>query len=138
MRRCLILLAVVLAGCGPSKLQLEAQEGYETAIAACERSYPHRHRKPVVPRVKCFNEANLNLAARGDPNIDLVTAMTAQMLVLAERFDAGRFSEAEFESEKAVVFANFRSQLLQRQHNATVAHAAQQVASPRSVTCNRL
>ena len=147
MRLGVILVAFALAGCGPSKLQLEAQaarDAYEAAIAACERSFPDRHRKPVTPRVKCFNEANLNLAARGDPNVDLVTAMTAQMLVLAERFDGGRFSEARFESEKAVVFANYRTQVLQRENSAAVADAAQaqawaaqQAATPRSVTCNR-
>jgi hypothetical protein len=122
-----------------AKLQ-EAQKTYETQVAACERMYPERHRKPTLPRVKCFNEANMKLAEQ-DRDIDLVRVMTTQMLVLAERFDAGRLTEAQFEAEKAAVFADYRTRVLQREDSATIADASRQQAiaasMPRTTTCNR-
>lgn len=144
-----MLITGTLAGCGlaiEARLQ-EAQKLYEAQVAQCERLYPDRHRKPTQPRVSCFNNANMKLAEH-DPDIDLTRAMTTQMLVLAERFDAGRSTPAQFEAEKAAVFADYRTRVMQRQNSTAMANAAADQAAaarqqaiaatmPKTTTCNR-
>jgi hypothetical protein len=127
----------LLAACGPSKLQLEApaaQQTRDAATASCERSYPDKHRKPVTPRVKCFNEARLDYAQAhersvGNPALDLEQLVSAQMLAIAERYDAGKLTVAQYEAEKAAAIANYSSAVLQRRQGAAMVRAAQDEAA---------
>ena len=143
-----VLLAPLLFGCGPSQRQLAADitRDYEAALASCERSFPERYKKPVTPRMRCFVAANSARAVRENYHTDLMDAMNAQMLVAAERFDAGRLTETRFEAEKATIYANFEGKMQERddrkamvratqaQANAA-ANAAMAASIPKSVTC---
>jgi hypothetical protein len=150
----ILAFALALSGCGLAKIAerekalAEARQVHQRDLAECERRFPDRYKKPTMPRVQCFNEANLRFAAGGDPDIDLLRAMGARILVSAERYDAGRLTPAQYEAEKAGVFAEYNTQVQQRRNNAVVADAANrqawaaqaqaiQAAMPRTTTCNR-
>jgi hypothetical protein len=119
--------------------------------AECEKLYPNRTQKPVMPRIRCFNDAIMayQLAherSTGNPNLDLARAMTAQMLVVGERYDKGAITEAQFEADKANVHSEYVTKVARRQNEAamvgaarTQAVAAQQqaIAASMPVTCNR-
>jgi hypothetical protein len=112
----------------------EANRAHEADIAACERQYPDKNRKPATPRVKCFGEANVRQATQTrNPDADLVRAMSAEMLVIAEQYDSGRLSEAQYEAAKAKTFSEYTSRAMQRQDNAAMASAAQQQAAAATV-----
>jgi hypothetical protein len=90
MFRSLTILAVALSctGCGGQSLQdklqaaaAERQRLVEAAIAECERAHPGRTKKPVMPRVRCMNEAQVQNLSRTDPNKDLVHALAAEILL---------------------------------------------------------
>lgn len=106
---------------------LETKRAYDQEIAACERSFPDQHKKPVTPRVRCFNQANMALAA-GKRDVDLVHAMTTQMLVEAEKYDAGKLTPAAYDASRAAVFADYRTKVLQRRNSAAMVEAAEDQA----------
>jgi hypothetical protein len=103
-----------------------------------------------MPRIRCFNDAIMayQLAherSTGNPNLDLARAMTAQMLVVGERYDKGAITEAQFEADKANVHSEYVTKVARRQNEAamvgaarTQAVAAQQqaIAASMPVTCN--
>jgi hypothetical protein len=147
--------ALTLAGCDlaqQAKIREEAAlptKTLDAQIAECKRRYPDRHRKPVTPRIKCFNEADLNYHADllytvVNPQLDLVRSFTAQRLVIGERYDNGRLSQAEFDAEMASAEVDYNSRVLQRQNEAEMIAAAQsQAAAARAAassptTCTRL
>jgi hypothetical protein len=63
-----------------------AKKTEDAAIAECVRLYPDPNQKPATPRIKCL--ANVEHDPH-DPYGDLVRLMKAQIVVLAERYDAG-------------------------------------------------
>jgi hypothetical protein len=132
--------ALTLAGCGlaqQAKIQEEiavAKKTRDAQIAECKRRYPDHHRKPVTPRIKCFNEADLNYNAAydqsvGNPQLDLVRSFTAQRLVIGERYDNGHLSQAQYDAEMASAEADSNSPILQRQNEADMIAAAQSQAA---------
>jgi hypothetical protein len=135
------LFGLFATGCGIA-LQVQRQEArtaYQAEIAECNRLYPDKYLKPATPRVKCFTDAAIRMAERGaDPNMDLARAMTTQMMVIAERYDNGRLSPAQFDAEKAAAFADYRTRLIQR-HNSTVMAnaAADQAAAAWAASCRK-
>ena len=156
----ILVAAALLGGCGlaqQAKLNQEhadAQKTRDREAAECERLYPPHHR-PVSPRLKCVTDAYLKFGLRGDPNMDLLRVMSAQMLVAGERFDGKKTSQVEFEAEKATVLADYNSKILQRRNSTMVANAAADQAAaaqhqawsahqqalaasiPKTTTCNR-
>ena len=62
------LLSTCLAACGIARQIELAKEGEQAAARRnaayqeCERLHPDKHKKPVVIRIRCFNEANLAFA----------------------------------------------------------------------------
>jgi hypothetical protein len=123
---------------------IEAKNDRDADIATCKKTYPDKHTKPVTPRVRCFNEANTRFSSRGDPNFDLMNAMAAQMLVVAERYDAGHVSDAQYDADRANVFADYRTKVLRRKTDAKIANAAQdqadaawQATLPKTTTCTQ-
>jgi hypothetical protein len=148
---------VLVGGCGLAK-QIQINKEAEAAkkaqaaqIAECERLFPDRLRKPVTPRVKCFNEANLSYhmayaRSVGNPYLDLVRLMTAQMLLIAEKYDAGGLTEAQFEVAKATAQSDYASKVADRKNASAMVGAAQTqadaaqrraIAASMPVTCNR-
>jgi hypothetical protein len=155
-RKLVLCGLLILTGCGLSRhAQNETEiENKEPAIARqnteaidqCQKLHPDPHRKPVLPRIKCFNDATLAYytAFAGNPWSALVRVFTARMVVIAEKYDVGQISEAQFDFEKEQAIANYTSQVMQ--HPAakvdaapmqTAAASKQAVATvlPKQMTC---
>ena len=139
---------IVLTGCGADMRYnanpLTSQQTWENDLAACEKAYPDQYKKPVKPRVLCFNRANEARAAQ-EGNADLVSAMTTYMLVEAEKYDAGEITPAVYDASRAAIFAEFNNQMELRLNSKAVADTAQSqvraawaAAMPRTVHCTTL
>lgn len=127
--------ALLLTGCGIAQHAQIHQEANDAAsrrdasIAACKQQFPDKAAK----RIKCSNAAELDyfLAMErsvGHPGIDLVHLMHAKRLELAEQYDAGKLTEAQYKVAVAQVATDINSQLQARMNNAAVANAAQRQA----------
>lgn len=100
----------------------------EAAMQACEKVQPQQGR-PSLPRIKCINEAVMNYheayaRAASNPYLDLARVMTTQTVVVAERYDAGRMTEAEFKAALAQIESDFDSKVDQRKHAKAIARSA--------------
>jgi hypothetical protein len=154
-RTLLLSVLLVLAGCGlshhghhPGDAAIDNQEPAiakqnTDAIDQCEKLYPGSHRKPVSPRVKCFNEATLAYYA-GFAEIQRsgsARAFTNKMTAIAKKYDAGQISESEFDAEKEEAITDFTNQITQRSDSAANVNATQVQASkqatllPKQMTC---
>ena len=101
-----------------SEYRTRALQPQRTAdLARCEQLYPP-FRKPVVARVKCINEANMKTVDKNDPYLDLLRVMATQYVVLAEQYDAGKMTEAQYEAAVSKVASDYRTRALQRQNSA--------------------
>ena len=95
---CLVLVGM-LSGCGLANQVASQQEWkrFELAIQECDRQFPHKTQRPVMPRVRCLDgawEAHAMQAAPRDR--DLLKRFMASRLILAERYDRGDLTEAQF------------------------------------------
>jgi len=134
------LIVFTLAGCGLAR-QAEIKQAADQAQAQlgvghveCERQYPDKYKRPVTPRVKCFNAANdryNNAMARSvsNPVLDLHDAHHARRLVAAERYDKGELSQAEYELAMANSRTEATSQANDRNNKAAAVSAQQQAAA---------
>jgi hypothetical protein len=89
----------------------------DAELAQCEQRYPP-NRKPVVARVKCINEAHMKTVDKNDPYLDLLRVMATDYVVLAEQYDAGKLTQAQYEAAVAKVAAEYRTRAPQRQNSA--------------------
>jgi len=110
------------------KASEEAKQVMQAEIAECERLYPNKTQRPVTPRVRCLTDAGMRYAQAGvnfgNKNIDLDRLMRAKLLVVAEEYDAGKMTEAQFDLQKAQVVAEHNSAVAQRQNSAAMVDAA--------------
>jgi hypothetical protein len=131
---------LILSGCASHHAQGEAAiEDKEPpavtqnneAIDRCQKLYPDPHRKPALPRVKCFNDATLAYytAFAGNPWSAQVRAFTATMASIAEKHDTGRISNEEFDFQKEQAIANYTSQVVQ------ATQAVSMTVLPKQMTC---
>jgi hypothetical protein len=108
----------------------------DSEIQECKRLYPDPNARPVSPRVKCIGDATVRAARAaakiGYKNVDLDELASAQMILLAEQFDAGKMTEAEYDVEQAKIISARRTQSLQRQNSQAMVSAAQAQASAAS------
>jgi hypothetical protein len=151
-RKLVLCGLLILTGCGLSrqttienKEPAIAQQNNE-AIDQCQKLYPDPHRKPALSRIKCFNDATLAYytAFPGNPWSGPVKVFTVRMVAIAEKYDAGQISEAQFDFEKEQAVANYTSQVMQRPA-AKLDAAPKQVAAaskqavatvlPKQMTC---
>jgi hypothetical protein len=130
----------------PQNKEPPATRQNNQAIDQCEKLYPDPRRKPALLRIKCFNEATLAYYAAfaGNPWSPTVRVLAAQLVEVAEKYDSGQISEAEFDFEKEQAIANFTAQVTQRSaakvnapSTQTGAASSQLVATllPKQMTC---
>jgi hypothetical protein len=119
----LILVATILcAGCGLAhEAQLERMLSEKKAT--CQNLFPDPHLKPASQRVKCMNDAVIDVAM-GDPNADLLRTLAARRLVVAERYDGGQLTAAEFDAEMAALESDANTSAQERQNSSIQANAA--------------
>jgi hypothetical protein len=144
----MVLIGVALSGCGLAARQAAREEIQKTAQAErdeCNRLYPDKHRRPVMPRVRCISSALLKewvgydrvrLPAYEVAQLDLVRLMSSRVIVAAERYDNGRLTEAEYDAEVAAAVADYNSHLFQRQQMADQTSAAQSAASSAAIAAS--
>lgn len=155
----MLCIASLLASCGLVTHLARGQQlkQLETAYAAeradCEKRFPAK--KPAAPRVRCRNDALIkrNAAMEQLPGhvriSDLARLASARYVLAAERYDAGRLSDAEYDLEVAAAENEYSTRWHDRVNGVTMATAAEnqaaaarqqaiQSAIPKSVTCNRL
>lgn len=122
-----IAVASCLSGCGAiqsyqnNKRVAEAQADFDLNQADCHKRFPL---KPMAPRFRCLAEAKHGYAQRIGANPDLVQQMNARMIALAEKSDAGKVSQSEFDIEAANISVAYETQVRQRGNEAAVANAA--------------
>lgn len=137
MRYALILVCGLLAGCAGNKLIDEARSRQDAEIAECERKIPP---KPATPRYKCIASAlNKFHESINDPHADLARQTGARVVVAAERFDAGKITQAELDLERATAVSAYHSEINRRRNEALTANsaAAQADAANSPRTCVR-
>jgi len=136
----MLACASSLAGCGLARMAetrekvAAARQALAVDLAACERSYPDHYRKPVMPRMRCLRDAAMRFQASMDQlglgrDTDLTRAMTSHLVAVAEQYDAGRLSQAQFDAEMAATLADYNSRRLARQNSAHMVTAARAQAS---------
>jgi hypothetical protein len=138
MRGFLVIVALLIGGCAAAERQKafdDAKLSYDRDVANCERQHPGPHKRPIVPRVQCFNEARLRFLANDASYADLDRALSARLLVAAEKYDAGRLTIAEYEAEKTGLIANYNSDIQRRRDSAAMVNAARAASMP--VVCNK-
>ena len=72
-------------------------------------------------------------AEHGYRHLDLEQLLRAKILLLAEQYDAGKMTEAQYRLEKAQAVTDYKSELMKRDNGAAIAAAA---SSP--VTCTTI
>jgi hypothetical protein len=130
-------LAVLCVGCGHAMhQQIESQLNAD--LARCNQLYPEPYRKPMTPRVRCINEAQLK-ARTGDPNFDLWNALAGEYVVFAEMYDGGKMTRGQYALAESKNLTEYTSRALQRQNVAPADGALVQAwAANKPVTCNRI
>ncbi len=142
-------LSSILPNCG-YVAQQEASRAAEAEIGECVRLYPNQTQRPVTPRVKCIWDARMKYARagleHGYHNADLDELAQARVLLLAQSYDAGQITEAQYHVQLAETMVNHNTQAMHRNNGAAMAAAAQQEAeaatsmalsASKPVTCTR-
>lgn len=144
MRQVAIIGLLMLAGCGLVR-QKEAQDRFNSAMAevragveTCNQAHP-KQQQTAVARARCIGDATAPIRSLV-PFPDLLDQETANRNLLAERWQAGKITQAEFEAQftqmhSQVVAEEQRRQLAGRSVNAQEAAAA---AALSPTICNRV
>jgi outer membrane murein-binding lipoprotein Lpp len=127
------IVGSLLAGCvaGPSAEDMAA---VQTGKAQCDRL------STSTARARC-EVANANKYLRRyvpQGSLDLADVAEAQMLVLAQKVDAGQMTQAEADLELAQAKSRLISEEQQRNTNANLSWAAWKSAQPQFRTCQAL
>lgn len=139
-----VLVFALLSGCGLVR-QKEAQDRFNVAMAdvragveTCNQSFP-KQQQTAVARARCIGDATAPIRPLV-PFPDLLDQETANRNLLAERWQTGKITQAEFEAQftqmhSQVVAEEQRRQLAGRSVNAQEAAAA---AALSPTICNRV
>lgn len=149
-------LGVFIAGCAGAQIQQQAQLASQVRAAAqakCDRIFPEKYKRPVSPRIECLNQADLEFAdahqasTGNNPFYANTRVLLAKRSLAAQRYDAGKSTEAEYELEVATAATEFTKAVDDYQNNKAIVAAAQQQANaatslaitaslPKTQTCN--
>jgi hypothetical protein len=114
-----------------------AAAAMETELNACRGLYPNENQRPVMPRMRCMTDAWIKFSRAGQGlwtrHLDLDELLRAKALALAEEYDAGKLTEAQFVLQKAQAITDHNSQIAQRENSAKMVAAAQEQASAASM-----
>src|SRR5208337_3654004 len=109
-------LLFLLAGFNPSYSQ-QAQKSLEEAANECLLFYPKttEDARPIAPRMQCLTATIMRYQPSNSQFRDLAEVWTKTCLVLAERYDAGLLTKAEWNLQMAQADSQLWSAQLQRQ-----------------------
>lgn len=98
----IVTLSVLVGGCGMAAKQV-ALDGLSSQQAACEKRYSPTT-VPVTPYVRCVVSAERRFVEKNAPrDRDIHQLASAKRMVLAEHFDRGRISQAEYAAGMAEI-----------------------------------
>ena len=136
-------LILTLSGCGlamqaeEKKVRGQAAAIRDAELADCYRKYPDDVKRPVTPRVNCIWDARMKFARlgalHGYRHLDLEEVFRAKIFLLAEQYDSGNMSEAQYRLEKAQAESDFKSKVMQRENSAAMVAAAEEQATAASL-----
>jgi hypothetical protein len=142
-----VCLFLLLSGCGMAR-QKEAQDRLNEALAqvrsatdACNLSFPRQQQSTAVARSQCIGQATLPLRPFV-PFPDLFDQEAANRNLLAERWQGGKITIAEFDAQGAqmhsqIVAEEQRRQLAGRSVSAQETAAAAAVNASGPTVCTR-
>jgi hypothetical protein len=97
-RVCVVLLALVLSGCGLAAQRQAAEHAKElqaqsdAATADCKARFATAEPKTFVDRIRCLNDAGMIALPNAAPDQDLLLAFWSERLVTAERVRDGKMT----------------------------------------------
>ena len=123
------VLCFGLLGCGyAAHVEAEATKTAKAEVDECTRLYPNEAQRPVTPRANCIWDARIKaarvVAEHGYRHLDLEELLRAKILLLAEQYDAGKMTEAQYRLQKAEAVTDYKSELMKRNNGAAIAAAA--------------
>jgi hypothetical protein len=136
----LVAIGVPFSVCGActnsqDMLRETANARHTQAIADCTAGLHSKRFTKRIEYAQCLKTANLYWWREAKaPHIELVEYAAARDIVLAERFDKGRMSEAEYDAERAKIKADLFSEMERRGTNAALVDAARAASAPISCT----
>ena len=111
----IVTLSVALAACttssGVSPQMASAQKLYNQKMDECE-ARKHKH---AVDKARCINGAEQVLLPVAGGDVDLLRHQMAKRIEIAQRFDAGKISRAQANSELTSLYSRVASEAQQRQ-----------------------
>lgn len=116
-----------------SERTMLAGNAYDAALARCDAQFPQQRAQAVL-RQKCKNEAMNVHMMDGTRHPDLMTRRAATELVIAEKFQAGRISEAQATLEYSEAHTAMMTEFRKRELNERSV-SAQEMEANRSVVC---
>jgi hypothetical protein len=144
MRVATLLSTLLVGGCG-----LYADHQFEERRKASDLKFQSELdacRKEGSPKAYaiCWKAAMItHWREERLPHLDLIEWQTSEQVALAERFEAGKYTDAEFDAASARLHAEMTTQLQQRQNSEeslriSRSQAAAAWAASEPVTCRRV
>jgi hypothetical protein len=104
---------LLLVGTTSAKADDEVRIQHENDLAACNRKHQAGKFKLRIEFQACLGSANAKVWAR-TPHWDLFQTSNAQDFALAERFDKGGMSEAEYRAARAKIRSDLITEATRR------------------------
>jgi hypothetical protein len=112
--RCLVLLMVLLAGCGTGRSQ------FSRDLSAAEGSCTGQAWPSKTAAVACLHERERSVWAREEPDtLDLYEAFAARRDALAREYDRGLMNQADYDAKLAALKSDALAQLKARRESGT-------------------
>lgn len=130
------LLTVSISGCGGSqtlrddpiaRARADASAAMMSGLAACKQKFPQRKKGEATAQMRCESEAKQDYASQVGHG-DLIKVASTRSIEAAERYDAGKISDAQFDVELASIEADLNTGSKTRMAQETLVGAAQQQA----------
>mgnify|MGYP007078515744 CR=1 FL=1 len=123
-------VAAILLVLSAAPAMADADSRHEREIASCKRKLASGVFKKRMEFAACVNLANGRWwTSTRAAHFDLFESAAAQELVAAQRFDAGRITEVEYQAARAKIKADLMTAIDARAASEAIATA------PRSFTC---
>lgn len=109
---------------------MSPQQAIDLGLNECRQQFPKRVRGQLAAQQRCNNEVYDRYASLNGPlNADLVRLAGLKTLEAAERYDAGKLTDTQFDLEVAQIKAEFEGGSQARASQALTAQAAQNQAA---------
>lgn len=128
---CVIAASTSGCGIGPSyNAGMSAQSAINSGLQECQQKYPKRQKGNAAAALRCSNGVYEQYAwVSAGNNGDLVRLAGLKSVEAAERYDAGKITDAQFDLELATIDSQFKTEMANRTFQSASASAAQQQAA---------